>query len=228
MKAFYLPLSAYLYLVTLCCVFLHSACIVLQPVTEPTQRIIERGSCITFDIPPITLTPAATAAERQLLGRELHIESEGWLIASAKSANFRQEESITKPRPAEIGEEPSQNLRRYDIERGTLEYYEKYLQEYRIAQILGEAYDGSIRLVPYQLSQSGTEAQRKIAQEILFEVNKARFWIYQYHLEAAAKNKNSQLLQQIQKKWLLAHFHKAQERVGEWIWKEGRKWHLNR
>ena len=200
-------------------------CAVLQPVTEPTEKIVRRGSCISFDIPPITLTPVQTAAERQLLGENIEIEPEGWLIYSAQSSAYRSKSS--QKGANNKGLRVPVELRRYYIEVGVLEYYEKTVSDYRTRQILGEGFDGKLRLVPYSFSRQAKKEERDIAVKVSQEVNRSREWLYRYHLKKSGA-KEAKAVLALREKWLHRYFRSAVKRTGEWIYGSEKKWIITR
>lgn len=198
------------------------ACVIFQPITEPTERILRRGSCIGLNIPPITLTPKQTAAERQLLGEEVQIEPNGWLSSSSQSVSH----TVPKSEWAKsIGEGQTKSdlslLRRYYVESGILEYYEKTLSDYRSNHIVGEGFDGKVWIVPFALSQKGNEEERDLAKKLISEVNRSRIWLYEYYLK---KEKKQNSIREIQKKYLDSYFETAKERLNEWIYTADKQW----
>ncbi len=207
------------YIAILFPVFLPS-CTFLRPISEPIERITRTGSCIAFDIPPITLTPTKTAAERQLLGEGAVIEPEGWMIVSAQTT-AKNRKSFSKSPLNSIGTQKEK--RRYYVELGVLRYYSDTVIQYRNQQIIGESYTGKLKLVPFSVSKKGGSAQRKIALEILNEVNLARVWLYRYALKKVNK-KNSRELRQIQYKYLNFYFFRAKKNSGEWVFTMKKKW----
>lgn len=206
--------------------FTYGSCVLFQPITEPTERILRRGSCIGFDVPPITLTPQQTAAERQLLGEEVQIEPNGWMTASSQSTahishGSKTNGSKTKDQSPSGSRREIDILRRYSIERGILKYYEKILSDYRSNQILGESFDGKVRLVPYRISGRGNQEERKLVKKMIFEVNRARIWLYEYHLKKAKKQGQ---IEEVRKRYLTSYFRKAKEHPYEWVYTADKKW----
>ncbi len=186
---------------------------------------MRRGSCISFDIPPITLTPVQTAVERQLLGENVQIDPDGWLLHSAQSANYTDRSSGQGTHKGNT--KISSQIRRYYIEIGVLEYYEKAVNDYRIRQILGEGFDGKIRLVPYIFSKQGNKEERNIALLTAQEVNRSREWLYQYQLKKIDYT-NKKAIAKIQNKYLYQHFQAARKRSGEWAYSMDKKWFVIR
>ena len=199
--------------------FICQACVLFQPISEPTERILRRGSCIGLNVPPITLTPKQTAAERQLLGEEVQIEPDGWLLSSSQSTSHSSHASGKgKISPKKHSEPGPSLLRRYYVEKGILEYYEKTLSDYRNNEIIGEGFDGKVRLVPFALSQKGNQEERSLAKELIFELNRSRIWLYKYYSKKQGKSIEAR------KEYLTSYFEEAKTRLNEWIYTTDKKW----
>ena len=102
-----------------------SSCRVFQATGDAFGSLVRTGSCISIDLPPITLTPERTAAERQLLGEEQELEKDGWLIASAQSSLPYEKSPVADARglPEEI--------RRLHREEDLLRFYEEWVRRPR-------------------------------------------------------------------------------------------------
>ncbi len=150
------------------------ACKLFQRTTQPVQRLIKQGSCIAIALPPITLTPERTAAERQLVGEDRELEKNGWLIASARSSLPAAEGGLD--------ETESEEIRRYYQERGVLEFYDDLVREYRAGGVLGEDPDGRLVPLPGARRQDRFNSPEEIrrAGVVAAEVNRARAWIRAY------------------------------------------------
>ncbi|MBX7058986.1 MAG: hypothetical protein K1X75_13050 [Leptospirales bacterium] len=202
----------------LCVVFV--GCSALESVREPAMKFLRRGSCISVDLPPITLTPARTAAERQLIGEEGEIEEDGWLIASSQSAPYYlpQGGQTTAVATAE---------RRYQIEQGVLGFYREPMLRYRSEGILGESYDGRLLLVPDSVGsrRDGVRWQEEIetARAIAEEVNRARDWIIGYD-RAQADARGDRDAAEREATARRRYYEEAQARSGEWIYTRDRRW----
>ena len=207
--------------------FLFQTCAIFRPITEPTERILRRGSCIGFDVPPITLTSQQTAAERQLLGEEVQIEANGWLVSSSQSTSSNFDSSPKEKEGKEaIGDRSLSRslLRRYYVERAVLKYYEKGLRYYRSEQILGEGFDGRVRLVPFSLSRKGREEERELARRLASEVNSSRIWLHKYHLKQEKRKGASAKQKHEYKEYLGSYFEEAKGQSGEWLYTIEKKW----
>lgn len=135
-----------------------SSCAVAQRLS-PFQTCLAQGSFVSIDIPPITLTPSKTAAERQLIGEDRDIEEDGWLVAS--SSSVRRIEGSTN----------LQSAREVYRELAVIEYYEGLVRSYKSRGILGESKQKRLAIVP----QSKASADEKAAAEnVAKEVNLSR------------------------------------------------------
>ncbi|MCB1309826.1 MAG: DUF1318 domain-containing protein, partial [Leptospiraceae bacterium] len=199
--------------------FIFTRCTLLQPVRDPIERIIRKGSCISIDIPPITLTPARTAAERQLIGEEGEVEEDGWLIASSQSTS--EYDGVSGGQAVE-GQGTMTALRRYHVETGVIEFYNEPVREYRAARVLGEGYDGRLHPVPAEVAprqgRYRNPEEMAIAAQIASEVNRAREWLYSYHSQNAPADQS----EDIEKKYLRRFYLEA--RSGEWVLDENNRW----
>ncbi|MEQ9362671.1 MAG: hypothetical protein RIF32_00425 [Leptospirales bacterium] len=200
-------------------------CAVLQPIRDPAMQLLRRGACISVDIPPITLTPERTAAERQLIGTEGEIESEGWLIASTQSAG--PEGRVPGARSGEAGGAPdplrSEN-RRYRIEAGVLDFYNPSVLKFRRLELLGEGFDGRLRSVPANLSRARFSEESDTAAEVAREVNRARLWIYEYLRNEQARENDATNGQSLREEYLTRWYADAKTRSGEWVYTEQKQW----
>lgn len=149
-----------------------TSCALFQKLQESATGCLHRGSVISIDIPPITLTPARTAAERQLIGEDQELEKDGWLIASSRS------------RPPDLGktggtaaDQARQRLR----EEAVLEFYDEMVKDFRGAGVLGEDAQGRLILVPEDISpRTGRFRSREEIEAVLrvaLEVNRSRDWL---------------------------------------------------
>ncbi|MCE9597137.1 MAG: hypothetical protein K8S54_04140 [Spirochaetia bacterium] len=173
---------------------------------DPATNFLRRGSCLSIDIPPITLTPQRTSAERQLIGEDREIEKDGWLLASTRSTS-RTNETVA-----------IQDSRRVYREQAILEFYAEPLREYARAGVLGEVVDeGKVTIVPEIYaprtgrfrSPDEVEAARRMGEEI----NKSRSYLLQYFLKKE-KEKGSDV-SSAERAFKAAYLKDV--RPGEWI-----------
>lgn len=184
---------------------------VQKNVKDPAVNLYRRGSCVSIDIPPITLTPARTAAERQLIGEDQEIEKDGWLLASARSTSRTSEA------------EGVRDARRIYREQAILEFYEEPLREYSRAGILGEDLDqGLVVLVPEQIAprtgrfRSPEEVEQ--ARRVAVEINKSRSYLVDYHTKRGKETANPQSAAFVEN---LKSSYGRNTRPGEWSVRRG-------
>lgn len=194
--------------------FFISNCRVLRGISDPAVRLYKRGSCISVDVPPITLTPSQTSIERQLIGDDVTLEENGWLVASAKSSRG----SISKKENAE-------EARILYREIGILEYLEEDMLKYKRSGIIGESYDGNLYVLPGHLlpgNGSGIDADEiRRASRIAEEINRSRKKIIQYHLsKESVKDKGHVNIINERYKYIFYN----QVKSGEWKQPDTGKW----
>lgn len=148
-------------------------CTIYQRLTDPQENpladVVNRCAIVKVDVPPITLTPERTAAERQLIGEEKELLPDGWLISSS---------SYLPPQPSAVLPE---NVR---AEYRMLVLYDDILLRYRYLEFLGEGWDGEVFFVPERDTGRRLKGEERIRlQAIVAEVNRARKKIYRYYLE---------------------------------------------
>ncbi len=186
-------------------------CSVFQPIANSTEKIVRRGSCIAFELPPITFTSSQTAVERQLIGEEIQIETNGWLLASSKTSFDPPPTSFSTVEDSHLKTE-----RRYQIEMGVIEYYQENIKEYLRLHIIGEGYKGYLIEIPYSLNFKKEYIERNIAIKTAQEVNRARFWIYEY-LRNTNKVEEAKI-------FIHSFYLEAKKRKDEWFFTEEGKW----
>ncbi|KAB2934360.1 MAG: YdbL family protein [Leptonema illini] len=150
-------------------------CTIYQRLTDPKENpladVANRCAIVKVDVPPITLTPERTAAERQLIGEEKELLPDGWLISSS---------SYLPPQPSAVSHLP-ENVR---AEYRMLVLYDDILLRYRYLEFLGEGRDGEVFFVPEKNAGRRLNGEERIRlQAIVAEVNRARKQIYRYYLE---------------------------------------------
>ncbi|MDH5656804.1 MAG: DUF1318 domain-containing protein, partial [Spirochaetia bacterium] len=118
-----------------------------------------------------------TALERQLIGDDVELEENGWLIASAKSSKgHAQNQEISK----------AQAMYR---EIGILEYLEEDIQKYKKSGVIGESFNGELKILPPGIRASVDADEISKVSLIVQETNRARVNIYNYFLKSKDKNK---------------------------------------
>ena len=139
------------------------------------------SSCIAIDLPPITLTPSRTAAERQLIGENVEIEKNGWLIASARSVHTLPGNQASGKSEESGPEDP---LRQYYREMSVLDFYRDVLDRLKTDGILGESDQGKVLPVPESISprigKYRNPGEVDHALRIAKEVNRSRESVFRY------------------------------------------------
>lgn len=154
-----------------------SGCATVDRLKDPVQNswFVEgllNCSLITVDIPPITLTPERTAAERQLMGEEKELMPNGWLLSS--SSYVPPAGDAARLLPAEMR-----------TEMRLLALYDDIILRYRYLEFLGEGRDGYLSFVPPALVGRGLPAMERLRlQEIVNDVNRSRGRLFQYYAKA--------------------------------------------
>jgi len=198
-----------------------SSCQILKQVTDPVTGVVRRGSCISIEIPPITLTPESTAAERQLLGENKEIEKNSWIIASSQSV------SLEESRSENLSTENRKKLQHLYREKAVLDFFQEDIKNYLNNGLLGQDYSGYILLVPLQISKYGGQdrlsvlSEQKKASRVASEVNQSRKWIYEYYLELE-KEKTKPNLEKILNEHLIIYWKQAPR--GVWVRNENKTW----
>ena len=225
LKKHLLNISLVCWIPILICLF---SCKLLRP--NLRSDLDSKSSCLVFDIPPITLTPTRTAAENQLLGRQLELDTTFLTVDTQVDALYYHENKLW-----DLELEPStlQNARysrRYELENGALEYYDELRLRYINESILGEGYDGFLRIVPGKFSSNKNIEKRTLANTILSSINRSRQWLYRYHLFEQQKIKGRELLPEeispIKNSYLLRYFQEMQKQNGAWVFTKEHKWRI--
>jgi len=165
-----------LQIVILCQLFV--SCTIIQTLTDPKENpladVVNRCAIIQVDVPPITLTPERTAAERQLIGEEKELLPNGWLISS--SGYLPPKTSLLDDLPVII-----------QAEYRMLVLYDDILLRYRYLEFLGEGRNGEVFFVPPALVRRSLNVTEKTKLEaIVGEVNQSRKRIYGYYSKSNA------------------------------------------
>ncbi|MEQ8352851.1 MAG: hypothetical protein RH862_15290 [Leptospiraceae bacterium] len=140
---------------------------VLSPATDFLTDQLGKCTVVSVDLPPITLTPARTAAERQLIGEEKELVQDGWLVASSSALPAGTEE---------LAGYSSEVRHEYRI----LEFYSDIVHRYRNMGILGESYDGRVMRTPIAYRQAISAENLQKAIVAAQHTNQSRRAIYAY------------------------------------------------
>ncbi|MBE7440333.1 MAG: hypothetical protein HS115_17925 [Spirochaetales bacterium] len=142
----------------LCCLILPFLdCRTTKKGLEQVKNISRWKGCIAIDLPVITLTPERTQAERQLIGKETELEADGWLISTPVSVSRQNGSALRNP------------------DRSVLLLYEEAVQKFKDYEILGEAKNGQLALLPERLTPAPRTGQAiQLALRIAGQVNQSR------------------------------------------------------
>jgi len=183
--------------------------------SDPLETLVRRGSCIGIDIPPITLTPARTAAERQLIGENREIEKDGWLVASAQNSAIPETQTETGATVAEA--------RRLYRELSVLDFYTEPMRDYMSSGILGENREGKLELLPesFWLNVRRSSQDSINAAKVASEINRSRAWIFSYFQNLESKNTKPDP-ESVERRYKKSYRDRA--RIGEWIQEDSGRW----
>lgn len=176
---------------------------------------LRRPSLIAVDVPPITLTPARTAAERQLVGERQDIEPDGWIIASSVSSVRGSDNKTATERETE-------NVKEIYRLTGFLEFYQPYVDEYKSAGVLGESFNGLLAYVPDSINKKPERYRNReeieYARTTAERVNQVRIRLN----ELLKTYESSDLMEE------LAGKHRTFKKVkrGEWWYASDKSWKI--
>lgn len=97
-------------------------------------------SFLNFKVPPITITNAQTAAEKQMVGEDRELEKDGWVISSIQSSSNGQTNKEKK-----LSNESDSELK---ANRLRLEYLSFEVKKYKMHGVIGEGLGGVLKLNP--------------------------------------------------------------------------------
>ncbi|XDD55047.1 DUF1318 domain-containing protein [Leptospira sp. WS4.C2] len=133
-------------------------------------------SIVDLKVPPITITNAQTAAEKQMVGEDRELEKEGWMISSIQSSSNGQSN-----REKLATEDADPEIRAHRIR---LNYLMPELKKYKIHGIVGETPIGFLKLNPLAsglpiYTQYEIPAKRKRVDDLILFVNESRKIIWE-------------------------------------------------
>ncbi|MCS7204881.1 MAG: hypothetical protein NZ853_04230 [Leptospiraceae bacterium] len=131
---------------------------VVNPLQNPLTSWIFDKSCISVDVPPITLTSEKTAIEKQILGEKTELVPEGWIITSSNFVNPIREKQLT------IYEEIREPLEKLELYKSMMEYY--MLRDY-----IGIDGFGNFLLVPETYRKTTDFKHLELAQQGILIMN---------------------------------------------------------
>lgn len=174
----------------------------------------------SFKVPPITITNAQTAAEKQMVGEDRELEKEGWMIGSIQSSTngLNNQERLAK-------EDTDPEIRAHRIR---LNYLSPEIKKYKAHGILGETPLGLVKLnplasslptyVPYEIP-----ANRKRVEDVILFLNESRKFILDKELAfQKKKGKKEDELTKI-KQSLIDEYYKSVS-IGEYYETTSGRW----
>ncbi|MCW7489292.1 DUF1318 domain-containing protein [Leptospira meyeri] len=163
-------------------------------------------SFLNLKVPPITITNAQTAAEKQMVGEDRELEKEGWMIASIQSSSngrSNREKLATDDSDPDI-----------KAHRIRLNYLMPELKRYKMHGIVGETPVGLVKLNPLasglpSYAQYEIPAKRKRVEDVVLFLNESRKIIWEKEiLNQKKKGKKEEELIQF-KQTLLDEYYKS-------------------
>ncbi|MCB1141608.1 MAG: DUF1318 domain-containing protein [Leptospiraceae bacterium] len=180
-------------------------------------------NCV-IKLPPITFTQSGTAAERQMIGDEKHLEKDGWIISSirtsASGSEIWERESLTNDISIDTpDEEFTASLRR-------LAYFEPEVKAYKKKAYIGEGLDGRLQLNPLmkdsRYAKEFPEYQKRIG-ELLILVNESRSLILNKRKEFLKKETIDEKKKEAKlQSFLLVYYNRTED--GEYYESARGKW----
>ncbi|MGE8721765.1 DUF1318 domain-containing protein [Leptospira terpstrae] len=128
-------------------------------------------SLFNLKVPPITITNAQTAAEKQMVGEDRELEKEGWMIASIQSSSngrSNREKLATEDSDPDI-----------KAHRIRLNYLTPEVKTYKMHGMIGETPAGLLKLNPLasglpNCAQYEIPAKRKRVEDVVLFFNESR------------------------------------------------------
>ncbi|TGL59780.1 DUF1318 domain-containing protein [Leptospira jelokensis] len=138
----------------------------------------------SLKVPPITITNAQTAAEKQMVGEDRELEKEGWMIGSIQSSTNGQnnQERLAK-------EDSDPEIRAHRVR---LNYLSTEIKKYKADGILGETPLGFVKINPLASSlptyvHYEIPAKRKRVEDVILFLNESRKFIMEKEISTQKK-----------------------------------------
>jgi hypothetical protein len=185
--------------------------------------VILTNACV-LKMPPITFTQSGTAAEKQMIGEEKHIEKDGWILSSIRSSATGSEiwerENLTKN--VAIDHEDPEFISALRV----IAYFAPEINRYKKKFFIGEALDGKVKLNPLlketRFHKEYDNVQNRLL-EVIKNVNSARELIYNKRVQFIAKEKiDEKSIEQKKSKALLVYYNMVE--IGEYYESSKNKW----
>ncbi|MFN3604349.1 MAG: hypothetical protein ACK4UJ_06545 [Leptonema sp. (in: bacteria)] len=139
----------------------------INPLENPLLSWIFDKSCISVDIPPITLTTEKTVLERQILGEKTELVPDGWIVLSP-SYSFPFSSELLK----------NEEAIRFEWE--TILLYKSTLEFYIKKNYIGIHKNGDFLILPEKYRISTEKKHLEIVNPLIEIVNNSKNKIYEY------------------------------------------------
>lgn len=143
---------------------------VVNPMQNPLTSWIFDKSCLSVDLPPITLTSEKTALERQILGDKTELLPNGWLITSTDYVSPLKEKDLTN------NPQVRESLEVLIIYKDMIEYFMVY-------NYVGIDKKGNLLIVPQNLRNITNSKHLEIALKLINLINFHKNNIYQFLIQ---------------------------------------------
>ncbi|BDA79711.1 hypothetical protein LPTSP3_g26410 [Leptospira kobayashii] len=183
--------------------------------------LIQCQALINLKVPPITITNAQTAAEKQMVGEDRDLEKDGWLVSSIQSSSGGSGGNKQINASAGSDSDLQGNLLR-------IQYLTPEVKRYKIHGMVGEGIGGILKLNPIAntspfYSQYENPAKKKRIEDVILLINESRKTVIEKQLEAEKKKGKkeeelsafrSSLIDSYQKSVLTGEFYES--KPGKW------------
>jgi len=177
---------------------------------------------INLKIPPITITNAQTAAEKQMVGEDRELERDSWLLSSIQSSS-NGTQSLGKTPPPQY---PKDSLEYGHFQR--IIYFTPEVKRYKSHGVLGEALGGVLRWNPeakdspfYSIYQDSEK--RKKVDSVISQINESRKILLEKQLEREkSKGQSAEDLKNLEQEIL--ETYRKQVQKGEYYENKNGKW----
>ncbi|MCB1189213.1 MAG: DUF1318 domain-containing protein [Leptospiraceae bacterium] len=146
--------------------------------------LITTNCFMSLKPPPITFTQTQTAAEKQIVGEDKELESNGWLISSIQTSSSGSEEW---ERSSTYSSVDSEEEKKYILSLQEIAYYAPKVRRLKIRGIVAEGLNGKLVLVENKKGDKSKEKEQN--KQLLDIVNAAREGVVTTKLEKEAKKK---------------------------------------
>lgn len=133
-------------------------------------------SLFNLKVPPITITNAQTAAEKQMVGEDRELEKEGWMIASIQSSSNGRSN-----REKLASEDSDPDIKAHRIR---INYLTPEVKLYKMHGMIGETPAGIVKINPLASGlpncvQYEIPAKRKRVEDVVLFLNESRKIIWE-------------------------------------------------